>query len=826
MGRDVSNIKQSGMNGTNESELVDREVINISNTTIYLHFFGFLITIFLFLAGRYTSLFPTGALIFLPTLRMFFFFLFFSTFLFCYVMSVRWVLKLFNLPERNTKGLCLVSPIYILLLYPFSIFVLHPLGCPAALLVLFQPYILIAVVLGMIVYRSCLVFTEGVWFEQGKSLWNGLSVKWIGRFLLIFFFLVFVLATIKENRIQMVVGDEPHYIQIMDSLRRYHTADLRQIVQDKRLDEGISYVPPHRSGQSVPGTIYSVHHIGLPLLMILPYLLGKFNGLMFFFNLVTAFTISNIFLLCFEVTGRKTASAVAAVLMGFSCPFIFYFRCIYPEVIAALFLVFIFRKLRGDGSSLVILFLSGCAAAFLPWLHAKFVLMSALLATLAIYRYYRTPKRAVVFLIPLIPSVFLMMRFFSSAYGSWMPNAQYGEAAPILSSFFFRGAPGQWLDRDHGILAFAPFYFIIIPGLIQAFHRNRHDLFLLLFLLVPSYAVVSSHWMWWGGPCPPGRFLLPFLPLLAPFVALGLTFRRHSLYHILLIFTVTATVLLSILSFNYVGSLPFHVHFLRGMMPSIDAFPFFPQLFIHHSESVPISNYIVTVLWLVAALFLGCIHVWADRRKTQPSKPTHSFRPKISFPALVFGLFFFFLWPGVCSLVDAFGRGRTLYFNASIQFQLAELNYYLDCFTRPCLRAGVDPATLVRRFPQLTLRASMPVKKKLAIRNSDAFKAQESIWAMTGPYTTVYPGDYSLDYILIVLGEKEEIVGEVDAAAGRGSIKLAKETIKSQMRTEFQTVNLSFHNPGIYKDAEFRCRLFRPATVFIDRVDVQVKVPS
>ncbi|MFH0788031.1 MAG: hypothetical protein V2B13_10525 [Pseudomonadota bacterium] len=813
------------MNDPNGLELVDRKAVNIKNPKIYLHFFALLITIFLFLAVRYTSRFPTGDIIFLPTPRMFFFFLLFSTFFVSYVILIRWVLQWFNFPKKNEKCFYMISPIYILLLYPISIFVLHPLGCPVTMLVLFQPYILIAVVLGMIVYRSSLVFTEGAWFQQGKSFWNRLSVKWIGRILFLFFLLFFVFATFKENRIQMIVGDEPHYLQIMDSLRRYHTANLWQVVHDKKFDEGISYVPPHRSGQSVPGTIYSVHHIGLPLLMILPYFLGKFNGLMFFFNLVMAFTLANIFLFCFEVTGRKTASASAALLMGFSCPIIFYFRCIYPEVVAALFLVYIFRMLRADSSSSLQMFFAGCSAAFLPWLHVKFVLISALFAGLALFRYYRSPRRVVVFLIPFIPSVFLMMRFFNAAYGGWLPNAQYGEAAPILSCFFFRGAPGQWLDRDHGILAFAPFYFIIIPGLIRAFRQNRHDLILILFLILPSYAVVSSHWMWWGGPCPPGRFLLPFLPLLAPLVALGLTFHRHPLYHISLIFTVTITILLSILSFNYVDSLPFHVHFIRGIIPSFDAFPFFPQLFIHHSESVPIINYIVTVLWLGAALFLWCMHVWVDRRKTEPPRPNNSNRSQISFAALVFGVFFFFLWPGVCSLVDALGQGRSIRFSSNVQFRLPELNYYLDAFTRPCLRARIDPAILVGRFPNLILRASIPVKKKLAARD-DAFKDKKLIWVMTGPYTTLYPVNYSLDYILTVFGEKDEIVGEVDASAGRGSIELAKKTITSQIRPESQLVNLSFHNPGIYTAAEFRCRLFRPATVIIERIDVRVKVPS
>jgi len=740
----------------------------------------------------------------------------------------RWVLRWSNIPKSDETCFYLLSPIYILLLYPFSIFVLHPLNCPAPLLVLFHPCILILVLLGMIAYRSTSVFIETPWFQRVMSFWGTLSVKEIARILFVFFLGFFILATVKENRIERLDGDEKDYVQIMDSLRRFHTADLSQILKAKKtnLDERMKYLSPHRSVYSVPGTIYSIHHIGLPLLMILPYTLGKkFTGIMFFFNLVMALTIVNLFLLCLEVTKRKTISAVTAVLMGISCPFIFYFRCIYPEVVATLFLVFTFRVLMSQKPSFLKLFVAGCAAAFLPWLHVKFILLSACLAGLAIYRFYRPSKRALVFLMPFIPSALLLMHFLGLAYGSWLPNAQWGKTEFGVSPFFFRGALGQWLDRDHGIFAFAPFYFIVIPGIVSAYRQYRRDVIFILLLVLPSCVVFSSHWMWWGGPCPPGRFLMPLMALLAPFVALGLTYHRHPAYHIPLIFTITITIMLSILSLKYVGELTSHVHFIRSLIPSYDAFPCWPQFFYHRTESVPFINYFVAGMWFMAGLVIWFIWVLMNRRKVEPSTPDFLYCPRISLAALILGVLTFFLLPGICSQVDALGQGRPFRFDSSVRLKLSELNYYLDAFSRPFSRAGVNPSEVIKRFPLITLRASLPVNVKAVVKESDLDKTK-LVWVMSGRYTYFYPANYSMDYIMKVIGPEGENVGVIDAAAEKGRVVFAEKGFKGQIHPNFSPINLSFHVSRIYSGAEFRCKAFRPAVVIIERVDVQVQIPS
>jgi len=77
-----------------------------------------------------------------------------------------------------------------------------------------------------------------------------------------------------------------------------------------------------------------------------------------------------------------------------------------------------------------------------------------------------------------------------------------------------------------------------------------------------------------------------------------------------------------------------------------------------------------------------------------------------------------------------------------------------------------------------------------------------------------------------VIGPEGENVGVIDAAAEKGRVVFAEKGFKGQIHPNFSPINLSFHVSRIYSGAEFRCKAFRPAVVIIERVDVQVQIPS
>ena len=128
--------------------------------------------------------------------------------------------------------------------------------------------------------------------------------------------------------------------------------------------------------------------------------------------------------------------------------------------------------------------------------------------------------------------------------------------------------------------------------------RYRVDFCRMAFLVLPSFVAFSSHWMWWGGPCPPGRFILPLLPLAAPALALCWHDFRHPISRFIFILLSAFTIVMSLMSLRMPGSLMFHRHFLRDFLPSLAAFPTLPLFFVHRSRPVPWVSYQVLLCWL------------------------------------------------------------------------------------------------------------------------------------------------------------------------------------------------------------------------------------
>src|SRR5688572_14100938 len=95
-----------------------------------------------------------------------------------------------------------------------------------------------------------------------------------------------------------------------------------------------------------PGTeLYSKHGLGLTLLVLPSFALGGRNMVVYFLNLLGALLALNVFYLAREST-RKTFPAVLTwVAFTFTIPLLAYSFLIFPELPAALFVVYAFRRI-------------------------------------------------------------------------------------------------------------------------------------------------------------------------------------------------------------------------------------------------------------------------------------------------------------------------------------------------------------------------------------------------------------------------------------------------------------------------------------------------
>ncbi|HUS17279.1 MAG TPA: hypothetical protein VM536_19960, partial [Chloroflexia bacterium] len=268
-------------------------------------------------------------------------------------------------------------------------------------------------------------------------------------------------------------GDQPFYL---------HTAI--SIVQDHDLDESNNYAEmdeqqyyprsveePGRYPAGFPGILapfplpphngnttnrplteeYSKHGLGLSALIVpgwivgtqvaLPFLnppeldlpTGGWPGVAYQLNIVGALLAVQVFLLAFETTRRPLIALVVWATLAFSNPQMTYSYLIFPELPAALCVVYAFRRiaLGWQSNGPLRLVLIGVAAGFLPWLHARFLPIGGGLLLFAAWTWWRarrtaTPRPTVASLLlawlPASLSVAGLMGYYYWLYGTVLPN--------------------------------------------------------------------------------------------------------------------------------------------------------------------------------------------------------------------------------------------------------------------------------------------------------------------------------------------------------------------------------------------------------------------
>jgi hypothetical protein len=100
-----------------------------------------------------------------------------------------------------------------------------------------------------------------------------------------------------------------------------------------------------------------------------------------------------------------------------------------------------------------------------------------------------------------------------AVFGGRLPPGESG-SPPVA-------ALGLLLDRSFGLLPHAPLFVLSIAALPRLVRQSR-ALWRHALLALAVLAPVLAWRMWWGGQCPPGRFLVPLLPFLGLAIAVRL----------------------------------------------------------------------------------------------------------------------------------------------------------------------------------------------------------------------------------------------------------------------------------------------------------------
>ncbi len=342
-------------------------------------------------------------------------------------------------------------------------------------------------------------------------------------------------------------GDEPHYLIVTHSLVSDGGLD---VAEDYRQRVHAPYHPaslsPHYKPGLAEGTRYSMHGLGLPLLLAPAYAVGQRLGPEAMVALPRALLALLYGLFAWvlygfiEETVSPRAAAYGTAATTLLAPLLFAPLFIFPEVPAMLLALFAFRELcvGRDAARRAPEMWCGLALAALPWVGVKYIPLAGTVFLAGIWcaapagRVSRAWRSGA----PLAGGLLLHALFTWALYGSISPAAIYLGAgpqagAPALGSdwsAYIAAWPGAVttaigfvLDQKEGLLAYGPHFLLAIVGFGWLW-RQRRGLVVILALVVVSYVGPYALSQQLSGQGPPVRPLMAVLWALGPALGAGL----------------------------------------------------------------------------------------------------------------------------------------------------------------------------------------------------------------------------------------------------------------------------------------------------------------
>ena len=348
-------------------------------------------------------------------------------------------------------------------------------------------------------------------------------------------------------------GDEPHYLVIAQSLWR--DGDLKIQNNHERVDYREYYssdLEPHYLTRGTDGEIYSIHPIGIAVILAPVYALAGYQGSVWFLIALGALALAIAWRWTVQTVNAPGAATFGWAAIALSAPFMFNTFTIYPEIAAALAVMIAFVitvRTSVEHSSIGRWIGVGIAIGSLPWLSTKYAPMSAALLLVVIFRlrkngpatFLRSPKIWAVVAIYAI-SLAAWFTFFYAIWGTPLPMAPYGSQRETSLAYLRLGAPGLLFDQEYGLVAYAPVYILAGTGLFQMWRARgelRRQALEITFIFSSLLLMVGAFHIWWGGAAAPARPIASGLPLLMLPIAVAFGSApagspRRAAHHLLL----------------------------------------------------------------------------------------------------------------------------------------------------------------------------------------------------------------------------------------------------------------------------------------------------
>ncbi|HKO99193.1 MAG TPA: hypothetical protein VJU86_19495 [Pyrinomonadaceae bacterium] len=319
-----------------------------------------------------------------------------------------------------------------------------------------------------------------------------------------------------------VTGDEPHYLLVSESLVKDHDF----LVVNNYLNHtpvhqaaGLDLSQQHHLGSHTRGQ-YSLHNIGLPVLIAIPYAIGGVLGAKLFLALLAGLWPWLLYKNLGLIVDSRAWQVIVALALSVGLPFLAASNQLFPDLLGGMIVFYVAgrifartqareQELHQIKSDLWV----GCLIAFLPWIHIRFA--APALVLLLAHGYFGRSKESALsrflssrVLLPaiLVACSLILVAFYQhTAFGSMLGPYSSSDVSMRLRDSFMIFLGFHW-DQSQGMFIQQPLLLLGLVGLPMMIKENWEATILLglvyLSILVPN----AMHPAWYGGFTFQGRF--------------------------------------------------------------------------------------------------------------------------------------------------------------------------------------------------------------------------------------------------------------------------------------------------------------------------------
>lgn len=342
------------------------------------------------------------------------------------------------------------------------------------------------------------------------------------------------LAPWFATRLDPLTGDEPFYVMTAISIVRDRDLDESNNYADRDYDEFYPSgplpagwqgwpsfprtLPPHAAHTVLPG-LHTKHGLGLSLLIAIPYAIAGRAGAMAVLIATGALLAGQMYLLAGEAGAHRRTAAAVALGLATTLPIAPYSLLIFPELPAALALVYAIRRIAAPENRAWQWLLTGLAVGGLPWLHQRFAPTAAVLGIAMLWRLWRSrdaPTALACVLVGLgaLSLIDYNVWLYHSPFQNVADHAGFSSPSGTVNGLF-----GLLLDAQWGLVVNVPIYLMAIVALPRWVQTDRRRALLAVAAVAPYLLEVGAYRVWWGEWGPAARYVVPVAPLAAATLA-------------------------------------------------------------------------------------------------------------------------------------------------------------------------------------------------------------------------------------------------------------------------------------------------------------------